>query len=80
VAVPLSHLRPRQGRHARVVWAVLLFAVYAGLLSAGRTLLERGETPRSLGLWWVHAAALLLAAGVLLLPRAGDALARQRNR
>ena len=63
-----------------MVWAVLLFAVYAGLLSAGRTLLERGETPRSLGLWWVHAAALLLAAGVLLLPRAGDALARQRNR
>ena len=80
VAVPLSRLRPRQGRHARVVWAVLLFAVYAGLLSAGRTLLERGETPRSMGLWWVHAAALLLAAGVLLLPRAGDALARQRNR
>ena len=44
LAVPLARLRPRQGRHARVVWAVLLFAVYAGLLSAGRTLLERGET------------------------------------
>jgi lipopolysaccharide export system permease protein len=80
VAVPLARLRPRQGRHARVVWAVLLFAVYAGLLSAGRTMLERGETPRSLGLWWVHAVAVLLAAGVLLLPKAGDALARQRSR
>jgi lipopolysaccharide export system permease protein len=80
IAVPLARLRPRQGRHARVVWAVLLFAVYAGLLSAGRTLLERGETPRPLGLWWVHAVALLLAAGVLLLPKAGDALARQRPR
>jgi lipopolysaccharide export system permease protein len=79
IAVPLARLRPRQGRHARVVWAVLLFAVYAGLLSAGRTLLERGETPRSLGLWWVHAAAVLLAAGVLLLPRLGDALARRRR-
>jgi lipopolysaccharide export system permease protein len=80
VAVPLSRLRPRQGRHARVVWAVLLFAVYAGLLSAGRTLLERGETPRPLGLWWAHAVAVALAAGVLLLPRVGNALARQRRR
>src|SRR5512139_2562781 len=80
IAVPLARLRPRQGRHARVVWAVLLFAMYAGLLSAGRTLLERGETPRALGLWWAHAAAVLIAAGVLLLPRAGDALARQRAR
>lgn len=80
VAVPLAKLRPRQGRHARVVWAVLLFALYAGLLSAGRTMLERGETPRLLGLWWAHLAAWVLAAGVLLLPRAGDALARQRRR
>ncbi len=78
LAVPMARLRPRQGRHARVVWAVLLFAAYAGLLSAGRTMLERGETPQLLGLWWAHAAALLLAAGMLLLPRAGDALARRR--
>jgi lipopolysaccharide export system permease protein len=77
VAIPLAKLRPRQGRHARVVWAVLLFAVYAGLLSAGRTMLERGEIPRPLGLWWAHAAALLLAAGVLLLPRVVNALARR---
>lgn len=77
-AVPLAKLRPRQGRQARVVWAVLLFAVYAGLLSAGRTMLERGETPRLLGLWWVHLGAALMAAGVLLLPRLRDALTRQR--
>jgi lipopolysaccharide export system permease protein len=63
-----------------VVWAVLLFAIYAGLLSAGRTMLERGETPRPLGLWWAHAAALLLAAGVLLLPRVVNALARRGSK
>jgi lipopolysaccharide export system permease protein len=78
IAVPLARLRPRQGRHARVVWAVLLFAVYAGLLSAGRTMLERGETPRVLGLWWVHAIAVLLASAVLLLPRVREAMARWR--
>jgi lipopolysaccharide export system permease protein len=59
LAVPLARLRPRQGRHARVPWAVLLFAVYAGLLTAGRTMLGRGELPLSAGLWWVHAVALL---------------------
>jgi lipopolysaccharide export system permease protein len=70
LAVPLSRLAPRQGRHARVPLAVLLFAVYAGLLTSGRTLLERGETPLLLGLWWVHAAAFVLAALLLGWPRA----------
>jgi lipopolysaccharide export system permease protein len=65
LAVPLARLTPRQGRHARVPLAVLLFAVYAGLLTSGRSLLERGETSPVLGLWWVHAAALLLALALL---------------
>jgi hypothetical protein len=47
---------------------VLLFAVLAGLLIAGRTLLERGDSPLALGLWWVHAAVLLLAFAMLRLP------------
>jgi len=80
LAVPLARLRPRQGRHSRVVIAVLLFAVYAGLLSAGRTMLERGDTPRPMGLWWVHTAALALGGGLLLLPRASDWLVRRRVR
>jgi lipopolysaccharide export system permease protein len=77
VAVPLARLSPRQGRHARMPWAVLLFAVHAGLLTSGRNLLERGETPPVLGLWWVHAVVLLLALGVFGLPRLSAALARR---
>ncbi|MET0280767.1 MAG: LPS export ABC transporter permease LptF [Steroidobacteraceae bacterium] len=65
LAVPLARLLPRQGRHARLPAAVLLFAVYAGLLSAGRTLFERGEVPPWLGLWWVHALAVALGCGLL---------------
>ncbi|HYP79221.1 MAG TPA: LPS export ABC transporter permease LptF [Steroidobacteraceae bacterium] len=81
LAVPLARLRPRQGRHARVVWAVLLFAVYAGLLSAGRTMLERGDTPLALGLWWVHGVALMLAAALLRGPAAAGAwMVRRRTR
>jgi lipopolysaccharide export LptBFGC system permease protein LptF len=44
---------------------VLLFALYAGLLTAGRTMLGRGELPLAAGLWWVHAAAA--ASGYWLL-------------
>ncbi|MEO6079773.1 MAG: LPS export ABC transporter permease LptF [Steroidobacteraceae bacterium] len=62
LAVPLARLKPGQRRHVRVLWAVLLFAAYAGLLSAGRTMLVRGDTPAVLGLWWVH--ALAISAGV----------------
>lgn len=65
LAVPLSRLSPRQGRYARVPWVILLFAVYAGLLTTGRLMLERQQLPAVLGLWWVHAAAVLLGAGLL---------------
>jgi lipopolysaccharide export system permease protein len=68
LAVPLARLSPRQGRHARIPLAILLFAVHAGLLTSGRTLLERAETPLALGLWWVHAAVVLLALAVLAAP------------
>jgi lipopolysaccharide export system permease protein len=60
---------------------VLLFAVYAGLLSAGRTMLERGDTPLPLGLWWVHGAAVLLALALLRAPQAaGNWMIRRRTR
>jgi lipopolysaccharide export system permease protein len=78
LAVPLARLRPRQGRYARVIWGVLLFAVYAGLLSASRTMLERGDTPPALGLWWVHAVAIALGLALLALPRLSDRWARSR--
>ena len=69
IAVPLARLRPRQGRYARVGFAVLIFFVYIQLTIAGRTWLARGVTPEWLGLWWVHAAVVLLAAVILLTPR-----------
>jgi lipopolysaccharide export system permease protein len=69
IAVPLARLRPRQGRYARVGYAVLIFFVYIQLTIAGRMMLARGSTPEWLGLWWVHISVGLLAAGILLVPR-----------
>jgi lipopolysaccharide export system permease protein len=77
VGVPLARLRPRQGRYARVGFAVLIFFVYIQLAIAGRTWLARGVTPEWLGLWWVHASVIALSAAILLVPRL---LARARYR
>ena len=60
VAVPLSRLRPRQGRYARIGFAIVIYIVYANLLSACKVWVEKGDLPPIVGVWWVHAAALAL--------------------
>lgn len=77
LAVPLAQLRPGQGRHARLPWAVLLFAMYAGLLTTGRLMLERGDMPELLGLWWVHAVIIACGAAGLRVPQWSAALRRK---
>ena len=77
LAVPLARLRPGQGRHARLPWAVLLFAMYAGLLTTGRLMLERGDVPEMLGLWWVHAVVIACAVAGLRMPRWSAKLRRK---
>ncbi len=67
IAVPLSALRPREGRYARVALAILLYFVYANLLSAAQVWIEKGRLPPEAGTWWVH--ALFLAAGLVLIHR-----------
>jgi lipopolysaccharide export system permease protein len=68
LAVPLSRLRPRQGRYARVWLAVLIFFVYYNLAATGRTWIARGTLPEALGLWWTHLVVTLLALLVILGP------------
>ncbi len=60
VAVPLSRLRPRQGRYARVGFAIVVYFVYANLLSAAKVWVEKGDLPPAIGPWWVHIGALAL--------------------
>jgi lipopolysaccharide export system permease protein len=60
VAVPLSRLRPRQGRYARVGFAIVLYFVYSQLLYAAKAWLEKGDLSPAVGVWWVHLAALAL--------------------
>jgi lipopolysaccharide export system permease protein len=67
VAVPLSALRPREGRYARVAIAILLYFVYSNLVSAAQVWIETGRLSPAIGTWWVHALIALL--GLMLLHR-----------
>ena len=57
IAVPLSRLRPRQGRYARVGFAIVVYFVYSNLLYAAKAWLEKGDLSPAVGVWWVHLAA-----------------------
>jgi len=79
IAIPLARLRPRQGRYARIGYAVLIFFVYINLAIGGQQALARGAIPQWYGLWWVHAAVILLAAAILLVPKWLARLRYRRN-
>ena len=64
LAVPLSHLRPRQGRYGKLVIGIVLYLLYSNLLGLGQAWIAKGQVPAWVGLWWVHA---LFACGALLL-------------
>jgi lipopolysaccharide export system permease protein len=65
LAVPLSILRPRQGRYAKVALAILIYFGYSNLISAARVWIEKGQVDPRLGVWWVHLLVVLLALFLL---------------
>jgi lipopolysaccharide export system permease protein len=65
LAVPMSRLRPRQGRFARVGLAVLAYFLYSNLLAAVRVWIEKDSAGGQFGLWWVHLVPLGIAAWLL---------------
>ncbi|MEQ8514443.1 MAG: LPS export ABC transporter permease LptF [Chromatocurvus sp.] len=60
-AVPLTRSGPREGRYARLLVAIAVYAVYFNVIGVGRTWVEQGQW-RSIV--WVHVALLVFAIGV----------------
>lgn len=67
LAVPLSRSSPRDGRFARIGIGLLIYVIYAAWQSIARVWVERDLVPAWVGMWWVHAALLLIA--LLLIAR-----------
>jgi len=53
LAVPLSRSRPRQGKYAKMLGAVLIYAVYYNLMGMARTWVEQQRVAAQPGIWWV---------------------------
>lgn len=70
LAVPLSHLQPRQGRYSKVLFGLLAFLIYANLLGVGQAWIAKSRTAALFGLWWVH-GLMALTAAVLIAQRRG---------
>ena len=67
LAVPLSHLKPRQGRYSKIVFGILVYLVYSNLLGVGQAWIGKGQIPPAVGLWWAH--GLVLAVAVWMIRR-----------
>lgn len=67
LAVPLAHLRPRQGRYAKIVFGIAVYLVYTNLLALGQGWIGKQVLPAWLGLWWAH--ALMLGGALWLIRR-----------
>jgi lipopolysaccharide export system permease protein len=67
LALPLSSIRPRQGRYLALIPAVLVYLVYIDLLFVARHWVGLGIVPTSIGIWWVHGVMFLFVLAVFLL-------------
>lgn len=67
LAVPLSHTLQGQGRHARVIRAIIVYSLFFNIFGIARNLVEQAQVPAIPGIWWFY--ILPLASLCLLLWR-----------
>lgn len=61
LAVPLSRVRPRQGRFGQLFTAVIICILYYNLLTISKRWVASSKLAPEIGLWWVHGALFILA-------------------
>ncbi|EKE00646.1 MAG: hypothetical protein ACD_21C00299G0006 [uncultured bacterium] len=61
LGTPLSKIRPRHGRYAKLIPAILLYVAYANFLFLAKAWIKSGVLSPVLGMWWVHGLMLLVA-------------------
>jgi lipopolysaccharide export system permease protein len=66
LAVPMSRVKPREGRYGRLFSAVFVYVVYNNLIGTTYKWIGKGELSPWLGMWWLPllllATALVIAA------------------
>lgn len=62
LGIPLGLTVPRQGKSARVLMAVIIFALYYNLVVVAKTWMEQGLVGSFPGVWWPHVMLAILLA------------------
>ena len=71
LAVPLARTSPREGRHAKLFSAVVVYFIYSNTVSIFERLIERGAVPSFIGAWPVHAVMALTVIALLFSQTSG---------
>ena len=66
IAVPLSYVRPRQGRFAKLFPAVFMHIFYLSGLISLQGMVEKGQLDPGIGLWVIHLIFGLIAFFLLI--------------
>ena len=61
LALPLAYVNPRRGKFGRVFPAILLYLIYVNMIFVCRSWIYSGSLSPELGMWWLHAAFLMIA-------------------
>lgn len=65
LGTPLSRIRPRQGRYARLAPAILLYVIYANFLFLAKAWIKKGVLSPLIGMWWVHGLVFILSISLI---------------
>lgn len=65
IAVPLSYVRPRQGRFAKLFPAIFIHIFYLSALISMQGMLEKQQISPALGMWLIHGIFITLGLALL---------------
>ena len=78
IAVPLSVVKPRQGKFAKLLPALMLFLGYLLLLTSMRSAIEKNAIPNVIGLWPIHFSALFIGVMFLMKERSSGRIIKAK--
>jgi lipopolysaccharide export system permease protein len=68
LAVPLSRMPARQGRHSKVILAIIVYALLFNLAGVARNWVEQERVGPFPGIWWVYVVPLIVLVILLMQP------------
>lgn len=74
LSLPLIRGTPRSSRHGRLIFALLLYAVYMNMQRVAEEWMQQGLTPEVIGIWWLPLMLAAIAGLLLILRRWGQPL------